>query len=47
MHERGVLSQGEFTFINLGSMNRVTGWRWDEILMPDTVIDQVNALVQG
>ena len=36
-------NQGEVKFMTLESMNKVIRRRWDTILMPDTVIDQVNA----
>ena len=36
-------NQGELKFMTLESMNKVIRRSWDTILMPDTVIDQVNA----
>ena len=38
---------GEFKFMTLGSMNKVTRQIWDSILISDTVINQANALSQG
>ena len=40
-------NQGELKFMTLESMNKVIRRSWDTILMPDTVIDQVNAPGKG
>ena len=39
--------QGGFKFMTLGYMKKVVRRIWDAILMPDTVISQVNTLGQG
>ena len=36
--------QGVYQFISLKKGNKITRYSWDEIPMPDTVIDQVNKL---
>ena len=39
--------KGGLNLMTLGSMKKMTEWSWCTIMMPDTVIDWVNALGQG
>ena len=39
--------QGGFYFMSLRSCKRITRYAWDELPMPDTVIDRINELGKG